>query len=348
MSIWDKSKIRPEILKIMEKREMLRNQAFTEYFKDNEVLISKFQTLWKKVSELNLRWLRGENVGGKLAYEEMIFLAKQHRFAVEYRENLFQKGNPILKGLKVESVDAGSVLAEWQTVLGAAKNKVLLFFHGGGHILGSINYIKVLTAKLGIATKMRVLSINYRLAPEYPHPAALEDCIISYNWLRSNGIKPQNIIIAGESAGGYLALLTLLKIRDEGLPLPAGCICISTSTDMAQSGESRIINSSTDPILANVGYFWWIESHLAGIDPFDPSVSPLYADLTGLPPILLQVSASEMLFDDSKRFLDCAKKFGVDITMQVWNDTLHVFQQFDLPESEDAMRKIGQFVQQLI
>ena len=195
---------------------------------------------------------------------------------------------------------------------------------------------------------MKVLSINYRLAPEEPHPAALNDCVSVYKWLLTSKFQSKNIIISGDSAGGYYTLLTLLKLRDSGTSLPAGAICFSPSTDMAQTGESVKKNCYTDVILGDLGYIWWIESHLAGRDPYDPAVSPLYADLKGLPSILIQVSTSEMLFDDSRRFFKRAKEASVDITMQTWDNTLHVFQQTpELPETQEAMRKVKKFVEKL-
>ena len=177
----------------------------------------------------------------------------------------------------------------------------------------------------------------------------MEDCVSVYKWLLSSGIESKNIIISGDSAGGYYTLLTLLKLRDNGITLPAGAVCLSPSTDMAQTGQSVIRNCYTDVILGDLGYIWWIHSHLAGENPYNPSVSPLYANLKGLPPILIQASTSEMLFDDSRRFFERAKEAGVDITMQTWDNTLHVFQNTpELPESNEAMEKIKKFVQSLI
>jgi len=194
---------------------------------------------------------------------------------------------------------------------------------------------------------LKVLSINYRLAPEHPHPADTNDCVSAYKWLLSSGFLSKNIIIAGDSAGGNLALLSLLKLRDAGFPLPAGTICLAPATDMAQTGESVKKNCHTDILLGDLGYIWWFQAHLAGTDPYDPAVSPLYADLKNLPPILIQVSTSEMLFDDSKRFFERAKEVGVDITLQSWDDALHVFQRYtpDLPEAKEAMKNIKIFTE---
>ncbi len=349
MPVFDKSKItRPEILKIAEWREIFFKELNVAFFKNQENQKSDYLPIWEKISELNIRWLNGEDVKGMLTQEEMQLQLKYLRFYMEYRADKFQNENPIPKDVIIEPIDAGGVEAEWQTVPEANKERVILYIHGGGHIMGSFNSHRLFTVSLGRVTEMRVLSINYRLAPEYPHPAALEDCISAYKYLLSTGINPKNIIISGDSAGGYYTLLTLLKLRDDNEPLPIGAICYSPSTDMAQTGQSVVKNSSTDVVLGDTGYIWWINLHLAGADPYDLSVSPLYADLVGLPPILIQVSKIEMLFDDSRRFFERAKEVGVDITLQKWDQTVHVFQNIpELPETREAMEKIKEFVEKL-
>ncbi|UCD00829.1 MAG: alpha/beta hydrolase [Promethearchaeota archaeon] len=349
MPVFDKSKItRPEILKIIEWRKKLFKEVSDAFFKSQENQKSDYLALWKKIAELNVRWINRENVKDMLNMEEKLLQLKYLRFFEEFRAEKLQNENPILKDVIVEPIDAGGVEAEWQTVPEANKDRIILFFHGGGHIIGSINSHRLFSVKLGRVAKMRVLSINYRLAPENTCPAALEDCVSAYNYLLSIGIKPKNIIISGDSAGGYYTLLSLLKLRDLNEKLPLGAMCFSPSTDLAQTGESVVLNSSTDVVLGDTGYIWWIETYLAGKNPFDPVISPLYADLSGLPPILIQVSASEMLFDDSRRFFERAKEAGVNITLQKWDQTIHVFQRTpELLETTEAMSKIKEFVEKL-
>jgi acetyl esterase/lipase len=279
--------------------------------------------------------------------KEMQFLANLHRNAVEFRSTEMQKLIPFMNNVKIEPIDLNGVPAEWQIIPEAIEDKVILYIHGGGYIMGSPNVARMISVRLGFATKTRLLSINYRLAPEHPYPQGLNDCITSYKWLLSNGFDPKNIIISGDSAGGYFTSLTLVKIRNENIPLPAGAILFSPATDIALTGESAITNGPTDPILADLGIFWWNECYLAGADPFSPEVSPLYADLTGLPPLLIQVSTSEMLFDDARRFFERAKKVGVDATLQTWDDTLHEFQIEDLPEAIEAFDKVKEFTEKL-
>jgi len=149
--------------------------------------------------------------------------------------------------------------------------------------MGSPSTHRLLTVALGEAARMSVLSVDYRLAPEHPYPASLQDCTAAYSWLLSAGIASKNIVIAGDSAGGNLTLTTLIKLRDSGIPLPAGAVCLSPPTDMV-ADESFFENAETDPVLADVGLFWWVPAYRAGADPRDPLVSPIYADLRGLPP----------------------------------------------------------------
>jgi len=346
--IVDSSKIkRVEILEILESRQNFLNQVNEAFFKSVSYTFDDYIPIWEKVSVLNQQWLNIENVKISLSMKEKLLLAEHLRFYMEYSADYLEKLFPIPKDAVRKPVKANSVQCEWFFHIGAKENQVILYFHGGGHIMGSSNSHKLFTLKLARVTNMKVLSINYRLAPEEPHPAALEDCVSVYNWLLSSGYQSKNIIIAGDSAGGYYTLLTLLKLRDDGISLPAGAICLSPSTDLALTSESLKKNCSTDVILGDIGYIWWVDSNVVDRNPFDPAFSPLYANLKNLPPILLQVSTSEMLFDDSKRFFELAKKAGVDISMQTWDDTLHVFQSTDLPEAEEAMERIKKFIELL-
>jgi acetyl esterase/lipase len=348
MTILDKTKIkRPEIIKALEIQDKLRSQAASIFFKKEENQEIDFTSLWTKVLDGNARWFKGEAVRGLLTLKEMRFLAKLHRNAVEFRSNEMQKQTSFMTDVKIESVDLDGVPAEWQIVPGAMEDKVILYIHGGGYIMGSPNFTRMISVRLGIATKARILSIDYQLAPEHPYPLGIEDCISSYKWLLSKGFDPKNIIISGDSAGGYFTLITLVKLRDGDILLPTGAILFSPATDLSLTRDSIIKNGPTDPILADLGIFWWNECYLAGADPFSPEVSPLYADLTNLPPMLAQVSTSEMLYDDARLFVEKAKKAGVDAILQTWDDTLHEFQIYDLPESTEAFDKAREFAQKI-
>ncbi|WXG39398.1 MAG: alpha/beta hydrolase [Candidatus Freyarchaeum deiterrae] len=357
MQIVNRSKMRPDVVKLTDDLLTEQTNGIIEFLSTKENPEFDFTDLFQKMMSENEQFFKKKREGtidelyGYFTKEEMIFLAKAYRSGFEYAANIEQKKYPIPKNIKVEPIDAGGVSAEWQTAPGAMKDRVILYFHGGGMVLGSPNSHRVFTTTLGQLTKMRVLSVNYRLAPEHPYPAAKEDCMAAYKWLLSTGIKPKNIVIAGDSAGGTLTLLTLLKLRNDGTPLPTGAVCLSPLTDYTGSDESFFENAETDPILADKGVFWWITSYLDGADPSDPSVSPLLADLKGLPPLLFQASTCEMLFSDSKRLVDRAKAAGVKATLQTWDNMVHVFQQFglhDLPESKEAIDKIVEFIKNLL
>jgi len=351
MPITDISKIsRSEILEFYEIRQNFQAQVNKAFFNSVVYTEEDYNSIWEKLDTLNSRWLNGEEVKNMLTMKEKLLLAEHLRFYMEYNADYMEQLFPFTDDIIRKPVNAKNVPCEWFSYRGARKDRVILYFHGGGHIMGSSNSHKFLTLKLAKITNMKVLGVNYRLAPEEPHPAALEDCVSVYEWLLFSGLKPKNIIIIGSSAGGYYTLMTLLKLRDNGKPLPAGAICLSPSTDMTITGDSIYKNCSIDIILGDLGYVWWVESHLAGKNPSDPSVSPLHANLKNLPPILLQVSTSEMLFDDSKRFYERAKNAGVDISMQTWDDTLHVFHNFlpDSVETIEAMEKIKKFTENLL
>jgi acetyl esterase/lipase len=245
-------------------------------------------------------------------------------------------------------VDVDGLPAEWQTVPGTSEERVMLYLHGGGYIFGSSYTHRPLTVALGEATGMQVLSLNYRLAPENPFPAGLEDCARAYQWLLSKGFKPSNIVIAGDSAGGNLTLTTILKLRDNGVPLPKGAVCFSPDV-----GGLSLSHAETDPILADLGLFWWIGAYLGVENPANPKnplVSPLFGDLGGFPPLLVQATPLEMLFEHAKRFVGKVQEAGGDVTLQTWDGMVHDFQLFFFgvfPESREAIDKAGEWVRKL-
>lgn len=340
---------RPEIKELVKLREKNRKFTAKAFLKQTNVDPNIFYPLFQKIDNLNIRWLNGENVKDILSENEIALAVKYLRFFLELEADQMQELSQISNEAKIEVVNANGISAEWNYYQNARKDYVLIYIHGGGHIMGSVNTHRLFTLALSKVTNLRVLSINYRLAPEHAHPAALNDCLLAYNWILSLGYEQNKVLISGDSAGGYYTLLTLLKLRDQGSPLPLGALCFSPSTDMAQTGASVKKNCYTDLILGDTGYIWWIYTHLADADPFDASVSPLYAELKGLPPILIQVSRSEMLYDDSRRFHERGRGAGVDITLQTWDDTVHVFQNKpELPETEEAMDKIKDFIDKLI
>jgi acetyl esterase/lipase len=250
--------------------------------------------------------------------------------------------------VKCEPVDAGGVPAEWITTPGVVGRWVILYLHGGGYVGGSISTHRDLAARISRVSKARVLIIDYRLAPEHPFPAALEDAVAAYRWLVStNGISPDNLIIAGDSAGGGLTVASLVKLRDEGIALPAAAICLSPWTDLGCTGESMKTKAKSDPFITPRDGEFMANLYLKGADPCNPLASPLYADLQGLPPILILVGTSEILLDDSVRLANRAKATGVDVKLDIWKDMIHVFPAFAAvaPEGRQAIERIGEFIQ---
>lgn len=236
--------------------------------------------------------------------------------------------------------------AAWITTPGASRERVILFFHGGGYNSGSIKSHRPLAANIGNASKARVLLVDYRLAPEHLFPAAVEDAESAYGWLLSNEISPDQIIVAGDSAGGGLAISLLIRLRDAGESLPAAAVCLSPWMDLTCSGESWRTNTGKDLMLDPGAIMESARLYLGETDPRTPLASPLYADLSGLPPILIQVGSDEFLLSDSTNFTEQAQAAGVKLTLEVWEGMQHEwhFAARMIPEGRQAIGRIGEFI----
>ena len=245
-----------------------------------------------------------------------------------------------------EKVSANGVDAEWIAAPGAAADRVILYFHGGGYVLGSINTHRAMVSRIARASIARALAIDYRLAPEHPFPAAVDDAIASYRWLLAQGYKPHKIVIAGDSAGGGLTLAALLAIRDAKLPMPAGAVPISPWTDLEGTGESVRTRAARDVMVTQENLAGSAKQYYGAHNPKDPLVSPVHADFSGLPPMLIHVGDAEILLDDATRVAKSAKAAGVNVELEVWDDMPHVWHVFAkiLPEGQQAIDKIGKFV----
>jgi epsilon-lactone hydrolase len=245
-----------------------------------------------------------------------------------------------------QRVSVAGVDGEWIAGSHAPHDKAILYFHGGGFRLGSVSSHRELIARIAGASGYRVLAINYRLAPEHRFPAPLEDAIAAYGWMLDQGLRPDNIAFAGDSAGGNLALTAMLGLRQRGLPLPAAGVLMSPWTDLAATGETYVSRADADPIHQRPMIAALAKNYLGeGGDPRDPRVSPLYADLTGLPPLLIQVGDRETVLADSTMVADSARAAGVDVELQVWDGMIHVFQMFaELPEAHRAIASIAEFL----
>ena len=245
-----------------------------------------------------------------------------------------------------EQVGAGGVSAEWVSVPGAAEDRVVMYLHGGGYMIGSMRTHRSPLSYLSRVSNARVLGLNYRLAPEHPFPAAVEDSVAAYRWLLAQGISPQRIVIGGDSCGGGLTIATLVALNYLGEPLPAAGISHSGWTDLAHTGDSFVTKAEVDPLIDKDMLEGMASAYLGDRSRTTPLASPYYADLRGLPPLLMQVGTAEVLLDDSIRFAERAKEAGVDVTLEVWDDMPHVWQAFAsfLPEARQSLESCGEFV----
>jgi monoterpene epsilon-lactone hydrolase len=223
--------------------------------------------------------------------------------------------------------------------------RTILFLHGGGYYFGSAQSHRAITFALAQSLQARVVAVNYRLAPEHPYPAALDDAVAAVLDLYA-GVSPHDLALCGDSAGGGLALSTLLRLRDAGYPLPACAALFSPWTDLAATGPSIAANDKRDALFHGDCIAADARHYLAGRDPRDPGASPLYADLAGLPPLLCQVSGTEVLLDDSLRLVRKARLAGVAARCQIWSDLPHVWQLYPgfLPEARQALNDACRFI----
>jgi len=252
--------------------------------------------------------------------------------------------------IRTERLSAGGVPAEWVVAPEASADRTVLYLHGGGYVVGSINTHRDLASRLSRAARARALVIDYRVAPEHPYPAAVEDATAAYRWLLATGASPPRIVIAGDSAGGGLTVATLVALRDGAQPLPAAGVCLSPWVDLEGSGESMTTKAAVDPLIDRDRLRRTAAYYLAGQDPRTPLAAPLYANLSGLPPLLIQVGTAETLLDDSTRLAERARKAGVNVTLEPWEDMIHVWQAFAaiLPEGQQAIERIGEFIRQRV
>lgn len=257
---------------------------------------------------------------------------------------------PLAADVRVERTAVGGVPAEWVAVEAARSDRTVLYLHGGAYYMGSAASHRDLAARLSRAAEARVLLAEYRLAPEHRFPAALEDAVAVYRGLREQGTEPSRLVVGGDSAGGGLAVAMLVALRDAGDPLPRAAVLISPWTDLAGTGPSMETRAAADPWLDPEGIRRAPALYLGDTDPRHPLASPLYADLHGLPPLLVHVGRDECLLDDSTRLADRARSAGVDVTLKIWDDMWHVFHSFaaEVPEARQAIDAIGAFVARVL
>src|SRR5215471_541046 len=252
--------------------------------------------------------------------------------------------------LRVEAADANGVAAEWTTTPEAEASRVILFLHGGGYVSGSLDSHRHMIGQAGREAHARTLALAYRLAPEHPFPAALEDAIAGYHFLLSQGFDPKRIAVAGESAGGGLAIAMLVSLRDRGFPLPACTWCSSPWVDLEAIGASMTAKAAVDPLIQKPYLMELAAAYLNGVDPRAPLASPIYADLRGLPPFLIQVGSAETLLDDAVRLAGVAGAADVRVTLEVWPDMIHAWHLFyqQLSAGHLALATVGAFIHSML
>ena len=275
------------------------------------------------------------------------------RGIAEMRSDFAANALPPTEAATITAVDANGVPGEWITVADSDPNRRLLYVHGGGYVIGSAATHRRLCEDIAAASGCSILNLDYRLAPEHPFPAAVDDAVAGLRFMQENGPDgpgaAESAFVAGDSAGGGLTLATLLAARERGVAMPNAAIGISAWTDMAVTGESIATRADADPLITDAAMIKQMAAaYVGGGDAEDPLASPVYADYAGLPPLLLQVGDAEVLLDDTRRVAERARAAGVDVTEEVWDEMFHVWHAFApmLPEGREAIVRIGEFVKQ--
>ncbi len=247
-------------------------------------------------------------------------------------------------GFRFDPIQIEHISAEWFIPANAGQ-RVMLYLHGGAYALGSISTYREFLVRLAAATQTRIFAINYRLAPENPYPAALCDALTAYRWLLDQAGAPSNFVLAGDSAGAGLSIASLLAMQDQAIPLPSAVVCFSPWIDLTLSGETIHSKSAVDPILSAAGLSRYADGYAAGQNLSHPWLSPVYADLNGMPPLLIQAGTEEILLDDAIRLADIVQKNGTPVELQIWDGLFHVFQLFSfLPETAQALKQTTEFL----
>lgn len=248
-------------------------------------------------------------------------------------------------GVTWHDEEVAGVPCRWAVPEGGADDRVLQYVHGGGYVLGSLDGYQKFTGHLANSIGCRVLSVDYRLAPEHPHPAAVEDSSAVYRALL-NDFDPAHMAISGDSAGGGLTVATVVKLRDDGSPQPAGAVPLSPWVDLEGTGESMQTKADLDLIVGSDGLKQMADMFVAGQDLHDPLAAPLHADLAGICPLYVQVGGDETLLDDATRLAAKAAASGVEVRLDAFPEMQHVFQMAagNVPESDDAVARIGQWL----
>jgi epsilon-lactone hydrolase len=275
------------------------------------------------------------------------------RLSIEQRRERIDRlaaRSSLPRGTVVLPFESQGLRGEWVRAPKSREDRVILYLHGGAFCVGSSLSHRNLVARLCVEAQARALSLDYALAPEHPFPAALEDTLAAYHFLLAGGLVPERIAFAGDSAGANLVLAALLMLRDSGEPLPAAAVCLSPPTDLTGASGSLVSRAHLDPMVILESVVPLCRAYAGSVAPDDPRVSPLFANLAGLPPILIHVGSHEVLYDDSIRFAQKAREAGVDVRLEVGDQLWHVWHAAVpyVPESSRAIARIGRFLQERI
>ncbi len=251
-------------------------------------------------------------------------------------------------GVAVEPVGLGGRQAERLVPAGGRSDAAVLYLHGGGYCTGTLDSHRQLAGRIALAAGVVVVTLAYRLAPEHPFPAALDDATAAYRELLGSGLAPERLAVAGDSAGGGLTVATLLALREAGTPLPAAAVCLSPWVDLTQEADTYVTLASVDPMVDRAGLDEMAAAYLGGADARTPLASPLFAeDLSGLPPIMIEVGTDEVLLADATALADRLVAAGSEAHLTVWPEMVHVFQAFPaplVPEADESVAAVGRFV----
>ena len=284
-----------------------------------------------------------ENIISQLKSEPLPenFTLEEIRSAFEEVARFFSSS----EDAEIEQVNIDGIPGEFVKGFKNSSPSTIMYLHGGGYGSGSLNTHRTLAYQLSKTSGFQVLLVDYRLAPEYPFPAAIEDSIKAYRWLQQNGLSAECIGIAGDSAGGGLALATCITLLKDQEQLPGAVVCISPWTDLAAQGKSFQTKTAVDPICSQFMIEFFRNLYVQKVDFCHPLASPLYADLTGVPPLLIQVGTEEILLDDSIRLAEKAKQCGVETELKIWEKMIHVWHLFapSLSEGQDAIAEVANF-----
>ncbi len=324
MSYEEISKVHEKLGKLIEERVQLRPKLTQEFASQNNISVEDL-------------------VGGKV---EPMMITKFYRHLSDSIKILNNEKIP--GNVTIERINIGELSAEWIYVPEASEHKIYMTLFGGGYMIGNLESTRWIPYLLSKVTNYRCLNIGYRLAPEHPFPAALDDSIKAYQWLLAEDFDPNNIIIGGESAGGGLTMATLLKLKELKLPLSKAAVMMSPWVDLTVSGKSLETNYKYEPEMAD-GLKTIASLYAGGNSTKNPLISPVFADLGGLPPLLIQAGGIEALLDDSILLAERAKSAGVQVTLEVYEKMTHVFQEFGdlLSESKKAFNNIKKFIESL-